>query len=63
MSLVEYISYLKLEINNLRRELARAIAREKLYEPLLKDVNVEEYPPPTMPEKTPSIWNWLKFNS
>jgi ABC-type transport system substrate-binding protein len=63
MSLVEYVTYLKLEINNLRRALSHAIAREKLYEHLLKDVNVEEYPAPVMPEKAPSIWNWLKFNS
>ncbi len=61
MSLVEYVSYLKLEISNLRRQLAYAIAREKLYEPLLKDISKEEYPPPVMPEKTPSYWNWFKF--
>jgi len=60
MSLVEYISYLKLEIRELRYQLACAIAREKLYEPLLEEVSEEEYPPPEMPEETTSFWNWFK---
>ena len=59
MSLVEYISYLKLEIRELRYQLACAIAREKLYQPLLQEVPEEEYPPPEMPEP-PSFWNWFK---
>lgn len=63
MSLVEYVAYLKLEIRELRHQLACAIAREKLYEPLLKNVPEEDYPPPKMPEQTSSLWDWFKFRS
>lgn len=61
MSLVEYISYLKLEIQELRYQLACAIAREKLYEPLLSQVREEEtHPEPEMPTQTKSFWSWLR---
>lgn len=59
MSLVEYVSYLRLEIKELRHQLANAIAREKLYEPLLRDVSEEEYPPPVMPAQT-SFFDWIR---
>ena len=63
MSLVEYITYLKLEIQELRYQLSCALAREKLYEPLLKKTPPEDCPPPPppeLPQQTKSYWDWFK---
>lgn len=62
MSLVEYCAYLKREIFSLRAEvcklradLADALARQKMYEPLLETVKPEPPPPPK------SYWQWFRF--
>ena len=54
-SLIDYMHYLKLEIAQLRAQLADALAERKLYEPLLKEYcEAKEQPMPElepMPEK------------
>jgi hypothetical protein len=60
MSLVEYITYLKFEIADLRSQLSAALAQIDLYEPLLKE---REIPPPPLPEPPPparSFWDWFR---
>ncbi len=61
MSLVEYCAYLKKEIialqsqvKKLQADLAEALAKQNLYEPLLPE-------PKPKPPQPISYWQWLRF--
>lgn len=63
-SLLNYIHYLKLEITDLRSQLADALAQRSLYEPLLKEYcEAKEQPMPEldpMPDKPLGFFQWVK---
>ena len=63
-SLIDYMHYLKLEIAQLRAQLADALAERKLYEPLLKEYcEAKEQPMPElepMPQKTMGFFEWVR---
>ena len=60
--LVEYMQYLKLEIAQLRSQLADAIAHRKIYEPLIQEHLRRTSPEPVvMPEKPMGFFEWFRF--
>ena len=60
--LVEYMQYLKLEIAQLRSQLAAAIAHRELYEPLIQEHFKEDVPEPVeMPKKPMGFFEWFRF--
>ena len=60
--LVEYMQYLKLEIAQLRSQLADAIAHRKIYEPLIQEHFKEDVPEPVeMPEKPMGFFEWFRL--
>lgn len=63
-SLIDYMHYLKLEIAQLRAQLADALAERSLYEPLLKEYcQYKEQPMPElepMPDKPLGFFEWVK---
>ena len=62
MSLIEYISYLKREIADLRDQLKDALAERKLYEPLIRRHERPPTPPGPMPPPPKSYFDWLRWN-
>ena len=63
--LVEYCAYLKREISTLKCQLAEALRRQHLYEPLLQQYEEEVMELPTKIEPTQSYWQWFtqRFSS
>ena len=63
-SLLNYVHYLKLEIAQLRSQLADALAERSLYEPLLKEYcQSNEQPLPElepMPPKPLGFFEWVR---
>ncbi len=57
--LIEYMQYLKLQIAELRAQLAEAIAHRNLYEPLIQQI--EDIPEPVvMPPKPMGYFEWFR---
>ena len=57
--LIEYMQYLKLQIAELRAQLAEAIAHRNLYEPLIQQI--EDIPKPVvMPPKPMGYFEWFR---
>ena len=60
--LIEYITYLKREIADLRAQLRDALAERKLYEPLIRRHERPPTPPGPMPPPPKTYFDWLRWN-
>jgi len=58
--LIEYMQYLKLQITELRSQLAEAIAHRNLYEPLIQQLEEDIPETVVMPPKPMGYFEWFR---